>query len=250
MSKVLIFGGTTEGRALAEFCVKNCISADVSSATDYGADLLPAAVGILRGRLDADGIQMLLQRNQYSLVIDATHPYAIEATQNIRQACSAQNTAYYRLLRDSSPVYGESVSGLNDLVTLLNRTDDTILSTLGSKSVSALTAVSDYADRIWLRLLPSDTVLDTCTSLGYDPDKIILANGPFRTDENIAHIRQSHADILLSKESGAIGGYPEKAAAAKFCGIRMITLCRPQETGYTYDEITLTLIQKKKDNLL
>lgn len=41
MSEVLIFGGTTEGRLLAEFCAAKGIRAAVSVTTDYGAELLP-----------------------------------------------------------------------------------------------------------------------------------------------------------------------------------------------------------------
>ena len=41
MSEVLIFGGTTEGRLLAEFCATKEIRAAVSVTTDYGAELLP-----------------------------------------------------------------------------------------------------------------------------------------------------------------------------------------------------------------
>ena len=40
MCKILIFGGTTEGRQLAEFCAEHRISAYVSSATDYGTGLI------------------------------------------------------------------------------------------------------------------------------------------------------------------------------------------------------------------
>ena len=38
--RVLIFGGTTEGRVLSQWCAENGISADVSVTTDYGARLL------------------------------------------------------------------------------------------------------------------------------------------------------------------------------------------------------------------
>ena len=60
MFKLLIFGGTTEGRQLAEYCAENGINADVSVATEYGASLLPAGVDILCGRLDADTEGLLL----------------------------------------------------------------------------------------------------------------------------------------------------------------------------------------------
>ena len=41
MCDILIFGGTTEGRQLAEFCAGHGINACISVATEYGAELLP-----------------------------------------------------------------------------------------------------------------------------------------------------------------------------------------------------------------
>ena len=68
-------------------------------------------------------------------------------------------------------------------------------------------------------------------------EHIIAQKGPFSVEQNVEHIRRSGAGILLTKESGAAGGYPEKAEAAKICGIRFITLTRPDEVGYTLSQI-------------
>ncbi len=252
MHKILIFAGTTEGRALAEFCAENGIPADASTATAYGASLLPAGIGVLCGRLDADGICTLLRRERYQAVIDATHPYAGDATENIRSACRMQNIPYLRLLRRALPVIGESVTSIDEMTALLNRSGEIILSTLGSKSVPALTAVRDFRARIWLRLLPSETACADCVRLGFDPEKLLPAKGPFSTEQNLAHIRQSGAKILLTKESGAAGGYPEKAEAVKIAQIRMITLCRPPEAerGCEEAEIRKMLLQMKESELL
>lgn len=240
MNKILIFAGTTEGRELAEFCAAHQIPADVSAATEYGAHLLPEQVGVLTGRLDAEQIGDLLREKRYACVIDATHPYATEVTENIRMACQMQETSYRRLLRKTLPVTGETVSSLAQMIELLNRNDDVILSTLGSKSATELQAVTRFSERIRLRILPSEEAADTLKQLGFQ--HIIQAKGPFSVDDNIRHIRESGAKILLTKESGAVGGYPEKAEAVRQTGIRMITLCRPQETGFSYEEITAMLL--------
>ena len=97
MHKILIFAGTTEGRSLAEFCAAHQIAADVSTATAYGLSLLPEGVSGLSGRLDADAIFCLLRRAAYAAVVDATHPYAREATENIRTASQRAAVPYLRL---------------------------------------------------------------------------------------------------------------------------------------------------------
>ena len=107
MNKILIFAGTTEGRELAEFCIAHQIAADVSTATEYGSSLLPDGIGRLTGRLTADEMRSLLREKHYAYVIDATHPYAEEATDNIRTACQSEQVPCFRLIRKMLPVYRE-----------------------------------------------------------------------------------------------------------------------------------------------
>ena len=247
MHKILIFAGTTEGRELAGFCAEHHIPADVSSATEYGASLLPAGVGILSGRMDAEDIRSLLCTTRYSTVIDATHPYAEEITHTLQTVCAECGICYMRLLRDAVPVFGETVSDINEMISILNENEDPVLSTLGSKSAPALTAVSHYEERIRLRILPSQDMEQAMHQLGFR--HLIQAKGPFSAEDNIRHIRESGAKILLTKESGAVGGYPEKADAAKQTGIRMLTLLRPQESGFSYTEITAMLLQFQENQI-
>lgn len=238
MCEVLIFGGTTEGRKLAEFCAARGISALSSVATELGAELLPEGAPVTVGRLDTDGMEALIRRG-FSLVIDATHPYAVQASENIRAACERVGARCYRVIREGgrSEKYGEVVRDTNELVERLNALPGAILSTLGSKEAAALTKVRDYSERVWLRILPSAENVERCVSLGFDRAKIIAEKGPFSVERNVFHIKQSGAEILITKNSGAAGGYPEKAAAARECGIALITIGRPAERGISLDEM-------------
>lgn len=241
MSDILIFGGTTEGRELAEFCEINGVSADVSVATDYGAELLTEGkyVHIISGRKDVSEIVSLIQKNKYSAVIDATHPYAVEVTKNISFACSMTAVKYLRLSREENTCepFGKYFDTIDEVVEYLNESDGVILSTLGSKSLSALTGVKSFYDRVWLRILPADGIEKQCADMGFDTGKLILLKGPFTADQNEEHIRMSGAQILVTKESGVAGGYEEKLTAAKNCGIEAVTLKRPADNGMSADEI-------------
>lgn len=239
MCKLLIFGGTTEGRNLAEFCSKNRIHARVSVTTDYGAELLPENeyIRVLNGRLDYTEIIRLITENNFSTVIDATHPYAVLATENIRLACAETGVKYYRLKRESNQLFGTVLNNLDELVEYLNGNNKTVLSTLGSKELPVLNGVNNRFERVWLRVLPADGIAGQCESYGFDRDKIILGKGPFTTNQNIEHIRKSGAEILVTKESGITGGYPEKVQAAQQLGIELVTIKRPEETGNTINEI-------------
>lgn len=237
MSELLIFGGTTEGRQLAEFCAASGIPCGISVTTEYGASLLPKGMRVHVGRLTCGEMQALILREGYTSAVDATHPYAVEATSNIRQACEALHIPCERLVRERVPLSGETAESMEALTALLNACDSVILSTLGSKAIPALTGVRDFRRRVWLRILPSDTAIEEAAALGFDRSHILCEKGPFTTEQNLAHIRKSGAGILVTKESGTVGGYPEKQEAARKSGIRLITLTRPQEPGKTLEEI-------------
>ena len=240
MCRILIFGGTTEGREIAEYCAAKGITAAVSVATEYGAELLPKSGFIkkLVGRLDSDEMKKLVTQLGCAAVIDATHPYAEEVTKNIKNACKWLGITCYRLIRSAEELSGCIKAGsMDELVELLNSSEKTALSTLGSKEMPKLAEVRGAAERIWIRALPVEDVRKSCTELGFCEDRLILEKGPFTVEQNIAHIRKSGAELLITKESGAVGGFPEKLKAAEICGIKVIVLTRPAEKGFTAEEI-------------
>lgn len=240
MCELLIFGGTTEGRELARYCCETGVKAAVSVATRYGGELLPRheLLHILTGRLDSEAMMALMKELGCTVVIDATHPYAEEVTANILRACRETGIVCHRLLRSQSTLpeclKAEDMDGI---IKLIDSCGGNVLSTLGSKELPKLTEVRDYRRRIWVRALPSDSVREMCRELGFPSQHLILEKGPFSVEQNIAHIKQSGAELLVTKESGAAGGFPEKTEAAELCGIGLAVLFRPREEGSTMEEI-------------
>ena len=82
MSKVLLFGGTTEGRTIAKILSENKVECDVCVATEYGEMVMEGLpfVHVKQGRLDADEMTSLVRGGRYDAVIDATHPVAVEVS--------------------------------------------------------------------------------------------------------------------------------------------------------------------------
>ena len=76
--KILIFGGTTEGRKLAEYLVKRQVQVHVCVATSYGESLLPEDTNITvsHNRMDCEEMQQFIRKYRPRYVVDATHPYA------------------------------------------------------------------------------------------------------------------------------------------------------------------------------
>jgi len=86
-TKILLFGGTTEGRKLTEYLSNTNVFVDVCVATEYGQQLLQKSenVNVISGRMDTEQMTAMMKQQKYKLVIDATHPYALEVTENIKK---------------------------------------------------------------------------------------------------------------------------------------------------------------------
>ena len=63
--------------------------------------------------------------------------------------------------------------------------------------------------------------------------------------QNLRDLERAKAALLVTKESGAAGGYPEKAEAAERYGAELVTLVRPREEGLTLEEMKAELMRQK-----
>lgn len=230
MLDVLLFGGTTEGRELAALLQTKNIPAMVCVATEYGESLLEAG-GSLRvhaAGLDRNAMAALMIAEQPRLVLDATHPYADGVSRAIADACAEVGLPYHRVLRRSARQDGcVLLPDMDEMVSWLNTHSGMVFSALGSKAAGTLCRVNDYQNRLWLRILPTEKSLRDCLDAGFPAAHLICMQGPFSRELNEAMFRAVGADILLTKESGAVGGFPEKVAAARNCGMTVAVLTRP-----------------------
>lgn len=246
MSEMLIFGGTTEGRILAEYCAANSVPAVVSVTTEYGASLLPNGIEFAEGKLDAGQIAAFIAERGFCAVIDATHPYARLASANIAAAAKQSGVPYYRVLREESgEITGRMCADVTQAADYLNTSGKRALITTGSKELAVFTRVRDFSERLFVRILPAEGIEVKCAALGFRPEHLILERGPFSVERNIVHIRETGAEILVTKESGAAGGYPEKRRAAELCGIELVTVQRPKESGISVEEMEKILERER-----
>lgn len=245
---VLVFGGTSEGRKLAELFDHNNIKCTVCVATEYGEQLISGTgnITVICGRMDLDDICRLItpdgSGSQFSYIIDATHPYASLISVNVKQACIRTGTVYLRLLRDN--IYNNKDNGIkffedaSQAAEYLDSATGRILLTTGSKDLPVFCNKIMDKSRITARVLPSVNAIEMCSNSGLNGKQIIAMQGPFSKETNIALIKQADARFIVMKESGRAGGFPEKIAAAKETGTDIIILKRPvEETGYTFDDI-------------
>lgn len=248
MDHILIFGGTTEGRELAEFCKKHQLFAHVCVATEYGESQLSTDtyISIYAGRLDSNQMITMMKEKSYSMVIDATHPYAILVSENIKKASEEMNLPYIRIVRDSDSM-GDydciTVSSVEEAAKYLNKTSGNVLLTTGSKELSHFTTYCDDFSRFYARIITSESIIHQCLNNGWEAKQLICMQGPFSEDLNYAILKQINANYMVTKESGLAGGFLDKMKAAKRAGVTTIVVGRPlEEKGYTLNQVKTKLL--------
>ncbi|MCC8028806.1 MAG: precorrin-6A reductase [Lachnospiraceae bacterium] len=242
--KFLVFAGTREGRELADFLTEQQIPALVCVATDYGESLLVQNefIRIRAGRMDRKEIAALIRDVRPIAVIDATHPYADVVTENICRACGQEKTALYRLVREeSAPEESEGVKlfdSASDAAAWLSGKPGNILLATGMKELRDFVNRPDLTDRLYVRTLPQGEAIAQMESFGISGKQMICMQGPFTAEMNAATLRMTDAKYLVTRESGRIGGFREKAEAARACGAVCLVIRRPRkERGYSAEEI-------------
>ena len=244
MSDVIIFGGTTEGRRLAEFCGEHKIQTVVCVVSEYGEILVPESpsVRVIRRALEKDEMEALFVAEKPSLVLDATHPYARVVTENVAQVCRKMGIVWYRVLRKSELETKNAdsivtVDSVDQAVEWLKSHEGTVLVTTGSKELAKYTAIPDYKERIFARILPDSQALLNSETLGFPRNHMIAMQGPFSLEMNIATMRMTGANYLVTKESGHAGGFLDKIHAAEAVGAIALVIGRPlKETGISLEE--------------
>lgn len=237
MLKITIFGGTTEGRLLSYALAKEGAAVTVLVATEYGAEEQGEMAGIrvLTGRKNVEEMAMVLAGQ--ALCVDATHPYALEASGNIRRACETAGVAYVRLLREESPLIPEAVyaADTKEAAEYLAEKEGNILLATGAKELPAFGGLA--RDRLFPRILPMAENLAVCEAMGIPRRNIIAMQGPFSQTLNEALMEQFHIRYLVTKDGGKAGGFSEKIQAARQKNVLPVILRRKREQGKSFEEI-------------
>lgn len=241
MSEIIVFAGTTEGCDISNFLAEHQIHVLACVATDYGSKSLKENeyLKIHAGRLTEPEMEALLNEKKPEMVLDATHPYAAEVTENIRTACQNTGLEYRRVLREAGAYQDQAVyvPDTQAAIEFLEGTEGNILLTTGSKELGKYTALSDAGERIYARVLSLPSVMETCKGYGFEGKHLIGMQGPFSMELNAAMLRQFDCKYLVTKDTGKAGGFQEKIDAALSCGTVPVIIGRPlKEEGLSVAE--------------
>ncbi len=250
MKQVIVFAGTTEGREVSEWLAAEGVETLCSVATEYGELLVEKKphLSVHKGRLLPEEMEELFEKEGKPLVLDVTHPYAVAVSANIKAACEKAGCEYLRLIRpslDCKNMEITTVESVEAAVDFLKTTEGSVFVTTGSKELSKFTALPDYRNRIYARVLATPEVVNQCTEAGFTGPHLICMQGPFSRELNLAMLKSTGAVWMVTKEAGRAGGFEEKMTAAKEAGVKVVLIGRPKEQAGVSVEEGLKLLAER-----
>lgn len=230
---VLVIAGTTESRRAIEKLIKEGKSVIACVATELGKEmLLSYPIKIREGRLDLDGFVTLMEQVKPGHVVDASHPFAKIVTDTVKEACKLTGISYERWEREEPAYDYEGILWAEDAkeaAFLVNQIEGNVLLTTGANTAPVYAKeITDYKDRIYIRVLDHEKSLESCKKAGYPREHVLGQMPPYSMEDNLEAIKKYQIRGMVSKDSGVTGGVPEKVEACKAANIPLIMIKRPE----------------------
>ena len=224
--RVLLLGGTAEGRALAQRLHPD-VEVISSLAGRVPDPALPVGQVRIGGFGGAQPMRQWLVENRVDAVVDATHPFAAAMTERAARVCAGLGLPHVVVTRppwDSSDAIAVA-SAAEAAEVVEQQRYSRVLLTSGRSTISAFAHSSAWF-LIRVVIAPNADALPTRHTL-------LLSRGPYRYDDEIALMREHNIHVLVTKNSG--GDYTRAkldAAAALYIPVVMIDR-PPLPTGVT-----------------
>ena len=228
---ILVLGGTSDSTRICSLLNEINKEYIVSVTTQYGADLArKIAKNIVIKRMSPEYMVEFMKENNIDLVIDSTHPYAVEVSKNAIEVTDILGINYIRyerksLLEDLDYNKVIKVKNTEEAYKKANEIGENIFLGTGSKTIKEF-AANLRNKKIIARVLPTSEVIKMCEDAGLNADNIIAMKGPFSEEINEETYKHYNIDLVITKESGVEGGFLEKVNAAKNLDIPVIVIVR------------------------
>jgi precorrin-6A/cobalt-precorrin-6A reductase len=222
--RILILGGTTEASHLARRLAGRT---DIDPVLSYAGRTqepkpqpIPTRVGGFGG---IDGLAAYLIAESIDLMIDATHPFAVQISENAAAAAKRTRTPLFVFSRAPwAPEPGDrwiEVVDNHAAMAALGRGPKRVLLTIGRLGVDDFRAAPQHHYII--------RTIDAPDAGHMPPDhRLVLARGPFSLEDELALMRDEAVDILVTKNSGGRSTYA-KIEAARTLGLPVIMVTPP-----------------------
>jgi precorrin-3B C17-methyltransferase len=229
-----VFSGTSDGNELARELAVHCGPVVISTATAYGGEVAREScpgVTVLEGRHGVEARRHALRESGARVIVDATHPYAQQMSEQLIGLSQTLGIPYLRFDRPSTldPDGALLCASAADAAERAIAAGQRIFLATGSKDLATFLRAPNSDQRQWfVRITPEPERIQRAIDLGVPRDHILAMQGPFSEDFNVALWRDQRIDCVVTKDSGEAGGYSAKVRAAAALGIPLLVIQRPR----------------------
>ena len=230
---MLVLGGTSDALEIAGELYQRKKEVVVSTATEYGYSVSKGKFPgrVVSGKMTGEDLKNFLNKYRISCVIDASHPFAENISQNAVSVCQELGIKYLRFERPQVNQKNSGViycAGFPEAGELAEKIPGIIFITIGKNHIETVLAKISDKKRVRVRVLPQSETIAQLEGLGLNADQIIAMKGPFSEEMNLLMLKETGAASLICKDSRKQGGTEAKLEAALKLGIKTIMIRRPK----------------------
>jgi precorrin-6A/cobalt-precorrin-6A reductase len=221
---VLILGGTTEARLLAEALAgeRPALRVTSSLAGRVAHPVLPPGEARVGGFGGVAGLAGWLRDHRVDAVVDATHPFAATMSAHAAHAAALCGVPLLAVRRPAWEA-GEGddwrhVDSLDAAALVLPGAGRRVFLTTGRTGLAAFA----HLDALWFLVRSVDPPGPPCPAAM----ETVLDRGPFTLPGELRLMREHAVDVLVTKDSGGTAAAP-KLAAARELGLPVVVVRRP-----------------------
>ena len=224
--RLLILGGTAEGRALADAAKArfgSSLAVISALAGRTRAPLLPAGEVRIGGFGGAEGLAVYLRDERIGLLIDATHPFATQISAQAREAAAQAGSERLVMVRPPwRPLPGDrwiDVDTVEEAAAAIPAEARRVFLTVGVRSLAPFTGRPD----LWFLVRLVD---EPAEPIPFAQHRLICARGPFAEANERALLEAHGIDCLVTRASGG-DATVAKLTAARALGLPVVMVRRP-----------------------
>jgi len=249
--RLLLLGGTTEARELADALAEGAVGPVEVTLSLAGRTRTPAS-GSARLRVGGfggpAGLGGYLRDERIDLLIDATHPFATRISANADAAARAAGVPLLRLVRPAWTAQpGDRWTAVPDMAAAAYAVTAHAKRVFLTVGINELDAFVECPDVFFLVRL----IEQPARPLGLPRHRLVLARGPFDTNNEADLMRDHGIDTLVTKNSGG-AATRAKLDAARRLGLPVIMVDRPPEPdtprAATPEAALAWIMDKRRDN--
>ncbi len=225
--RILILGGTSEARQLAERLADDPNVAPILSLAGRTRNpALPSIAHRIGGFGGIAGLVAYLKNKSIDCVIDATHPFAEQMSAHAEAACRERAIPLALFTRPPwlrrAGDHWQEVDDVQAAVDVLGTLPRRVFLTVGRLQLPAFEAAPHH-----FYLIRSIDTPEPAPSL--PQHRVILARGPFAFDDERYLLEREKIDVIVTKNSGGEATYA-KIEAAREMGLPVILIRQPLRT--------------------